>query len=165
MNKTPRCFIAATCTLSLILVTQLACEPPAPGGDGDPDGDGSQDTGACCLGVDDCQIVAMADCPDAGINFAGADTTCDEIDCSEEGSCCLTDGETCEPLSRVECEAMDGYFDAGLDCVAASCGDIVTASCCVAANSDCAIRSKNECDALGGEFRPDADCADLNCAP
>ncbi len=117
------------------------------------------------MGVDDCQIVTQAECLDSGDGFAGVGSSCDDLDCSEAGSCCLTDGTTCEPTTRQECEDMDGFFSTDGDCVATDCGSIVTASCCVAANSDCTERTKNNCDELGGDFLPGEDCANINCTP
>jgi hypothetical protein len=60
-------------------------------------------TGACCFGDGNCQILSSADCTTQGGAYEGDGTTCSPNPCPQpEGACCFLD-ESCLVLTQDDC--------------------------------------------------------------
>lgn len=121
-----------------------------------PQRDNSQGIGACCIDGE-CSLITAAQCSDAGGNFLGIGTTCDDVDCTQ-GACC--DGGDCTITTEEGCAGdFQGY---GTVCDPNPCPP--TGACCFEDYS-CLEETSDQCDLDGGIYRGDGTTCDPNLCP
>ncbi len=103
--------------------------------------------GACCYNDGTCDDLTESDCTDAGGNWQGPDTTCDDDPNPCVGACCEGEGGmTCVDNSTPDsCEADGGTFqDFGTTCADPDI-DCTRGACCDS-EGNCTITTEGECD-------------------
>jgi len=121
--------------------------------------------GACCDDFGTCSEGTLADCLDMGGIFAGADTTCADVNCMDfTGACCI--GSNCNQISASACSEQSGkYAGDGSICANFDCDDFLGACCAFDA---CFVGSQTDCQTLGGFFYGyGVECTDeqVECGP
>lgn len=99
---------------SVINISDTSARRPTGGGGG---------VGACCYDDGTCDDLSETDCTDAGGNWQGEDTTCDDTGVCV-GACCEgEDGTTCVDNSTPDSCAADGgtWTDFGITCDSSPC--------------------------------------------
>jgi hypothetical protein len=129
-------------------------------------GEGGGSIGACCL-TTDCVETDAYECGVAGGVFRGALTTCDQIDCSDEGNvgaCCI--GGLCAPTNEYVCSSLGGQW-AGeyTTCADTQCTPPpAIAACCI--SDSCMTTTEELCGLMGGLWQGDkSDCSAAECEP
>ncbi|MEE2906983.1 MAG: hypothetical protein VX527_04035, partial [Planctomycetota bacterium] len=105
--------------------------------------------GACCYSNDICYEQIQPICLLNDGNYLGADTLCDDFDCSNlESACCF--GYECQYLAEDDCESQGGYtYGYNLSCDEVECGP--PGGCCF--ENSCEELVEFECLELGGFFQ------------
>ncbi len=112
--------------------------------------------GGCCVDGD-CSITTESDCSDAGGNYLGNSSTCDDVDCTQ-GACCK-DGD-CSITTSEDCDGT--YQGDGTTCDDVDCGEATSGACCI--DDDCSILSPAGCSDAGGVYQgDDITCDDVTC--
>lgn len=122
-------------------------------------GGGGGGVGACCYDDGTCDDLTEADCTEAGGNWQGPDTTCDDDPSPCVGACCI-DGECFDDMTKADCETAGGTFqdfqstcdDPDIDCT--------QGACCNA--GDCTISTEEDCLAGGGVYQGGGTVCDPN---
>lgn len=120
----------------------------------------NQGLGACCYDDGTCDDLTESDCTDAGGNWQGPDTTCDDDPNPCRGACCEgEDGTTCIDDSTPDSCAADGgiFQDFGSTCEDVDC---TVGACCN--DGDCSILSNADCLDSGGIFQGGGTTCDPN---
>ena len=122
------------------------------------------DNGACCL-TTSCVETDLYGCIQAGGIFQGPLTTCDQVDCSNEGNlgACCVNGQ-CAPTNEYVCTTLGGEWAGEYT----TCDDVTCtpppaiAACCVSDN--CLTTLESVCDLLGGIWQGDtSNCKSAAC--
>ncbi len=124
---------------------------------GGPGGGGT--LGACCYNDGTCDDLTESDCTDAGGNWQGTGTTCDDDPNPCVGACCEGEfGDTCVDDSTPDsCEADGGTFrDFGSICDDNPCGG----ACCV--DGECSIQDQLSCAEMGGLYFGNGSTCDID---
>ena len=121
--------------------------------------------GACCLETE-CTLATAYDCGVAGGTFKGMLTTCEQIDCLDDGNygACCVDGN-CAPSTQYVCDSLGGEWQGKFStCENVTCTPPpAIAACCL--SDDCLTTVEVLCDTLGGTWQGDSsDCQSAECA-
>jgi hypothetical protein len=122
--------------------------------------------GACCIGVDTCEVQTQSDCETAGGVYKGDSTECSVDICDDtqpSGACCLPATGACFELTESGCTLSGGTWQgAGSTCVAVDCPR--QGACCLDIET-CQDMTDQECEAAGGSFIAGTACYAGICSP
>ncbi|MHC4413948.1 MAG: multicopper oxidase domain-containing protein [Planctomycetota bacterium] len=118
------------------------------------------DTGACCFGDGNCQVLTQSDCSNQGGAYEGDGTDCDPNPCPQPtGACCFGDG-SCLVLEPGDCSDQGGNYQGDdTDCNPNPC-PVETGACCFN-NGNCTVVSESDCTDQGGAYQGN----DIACTP
>ena len=120
--------------------------------------------GACCLETE-CTLATAYDCGVAGGTFKGMLTTCEQVDCMDDGNygaCCI-DGNFASSTQYI-CDSLGGAWQGKFStCENVTCTPPpAIAGCCL--SDDCLTTVETLCDTLGGTWQGDSsDCKSNAC--
>jgi hypothetical protein len=122
--------------------------------------------GACCLETE-CTLATAYDCGVAGGNFKGMLTTCEQVDCMDDGNygACCVDGN-CASSTQHVCDSLGGEWQGKFTtCENVACTPPpAIAACCL--SDDCITTVETLCQTLGGTWQGDSsDCKSATCDP
>jgi len=124
----------------------------------------NQVLGACCLETE-CTSATAYDCGVAGGTFKGMLTTCEQVDCMDDGNygACCVDGN-CASSTQYICDSLGGSWQGKFTtCENVACTPPpAIAGCCL--SDDCLTTLETICDTLGGTWQGDSsDCQSAEC--
>ncbi|MHC4217895.1 MAG: multicopper oxidase domain-containing protein [Planctomycetota bacterium] len=121
-------------------------------------------TGACCFGDGNCQILSSADCTTQGGAYEGDGTTCSPNPCPQpEGACCFLD-ESCLVLTQDDCSTQGGSYQ-GDDTVCDPNPCLTITGACCFSGAQCQELSPADCATQGGSYQGDSTSCTPNPCP